>query len=137
MVDSSRNSLLPILHYDDTRGALRFLTDVLGFREAVTASDDEGDVVHAELVWPGGGALVVGGTKHTDSIHGEMQAGHSAIYLATDDVDLIHNRARRAGCAILETPQHTKFGSGADSYTCTVRDPEGNLWTLGTYRGDY
>ncbi|QUH04980.1 VOC family protein [Saccharopolyspora erythraea] len=137
MADSSRTALLPILHYDDTRTALRFLTGVLGFREALAASDEEGDVVHAELVWPGGGALVVGGTKHTDSVHGGMRAGSSAIYLATDDVDAVHERVRKADGDVVEPPHHAKFGSGADSYTFTVRDPEGNLWTFGTYGGAF
>lgn len=92
-------------------------------------------MVHAELTWPGGGALVIGGTKHTDGVHGGLRPGTSAIYLVTDDVDAIHERVREAGGAVPEPPHHARFGNGADSYTCTVRDPEGNLWTFGTYRG--
>ncbi|GAA2813932.1 VOC family protein [Saccharopolyspora taberi] len=128
-------ALLPILHYDDTRAACRFLVDVLGFREELAATDDVGDIVHAELSWPEGGALVVGGTKHVDSVHGQMRAGSSAIYLATDEVDAVHDRVREAGGEVLEPPHNARFGSGAESYTLTVRDPEGNLWTFGTYRG--
>ncbi|GAA2344607.1 VOC family protein [Saccharopolyspora halophila] len=134
MADNSRTGLLPILHYDDTRSAVQFLTEVLGFRQEVAASDAEGDIVHAELAWPGGGALVIGGTKHTDGVHGRMRAGNSAIYLATDEVDLIHDRAREAGAEIAEAPHRATFGSGTESYVCTVRDPECNLWTIGTYR---
>jgi 4-carboxymuconolactone decarboxylase len=137
MTDSSPTALLPIVHYDDTQAALRFLIDVLGFQEILAATDDDGDVVHAELCWSGGGGLVVGGTKHTDSVHGEMRAGSSAIYLATDDVDAIHDRVRKACGEVVEPPHNTKFGSGAESYTSTVRDPEGNLWTFGTYRGAF
>ncbi|MDA3645395.1 VOC family protein [Saccharopolyspora indica] len=134
MIENSPTALLPVLHYDDTRAAVRFLVDVLGFQEALVATDDEGDVVHAELAWPGGGALVLGGTKHVDSVHGGMRAGSNAIYLVSDEVDAVHQRVLAAGGDVLEPPHHAKFGSGADSYTLTVRDPEGNLWTFGTYR---
>jgi uncharacterized glyoxalase superfamily protein PhnB len=65
----SGSSVWPVLHYDDTRAALRHLVDVLGFQELVVAADDDGDVMHAELGWPDGGRLVFGSTKHVDSVH--------------------------------------------------------------------
>lgn len=129
------SSVWPVLHYDDTRSALRFLVDVFGFREVIAVADDEGEVVHAELDWPGGGSLVFGSTKHTDSVHGRMQAGASAVYLVTEDVDAVYERVRAARGKVLEAPHETEFGSGGASYTCTAQDPEGNLWTFGTYRG--
>lgn len=130
-----RSSVWPILHYDDTRAALRFLVEVIGFRKAVAAADEEGDIIHAELRWPGGGALVFGSTKHTASVHGQMTAGAGALYVITDDVDGIHEQVRSAGGDVVEAPHETEFGSGAQSYAFTTRDPEGNLWTFGTYRG--
>ncbi|SFT61025.1 Uncharacterized conserved protein PhnB, glyoxalase superfamily [Actinopolyspora lacussalsi subsp. righensis] len=135
MTDSSASSVWPILHYDDTRAALRFLVDVLGFHEVLAVPDDEGDIVHAELRRPGGGALVFGSTKHTDGVHGRMRAGSSAVYIVTEEVDAVHSRVKAAGGDVVEAPHHTEFGSGAGSYALTVRDPEGNLWTFGTYRG--
>ena len=76
----------PILHYDDTGAALRFLVDAFGFRVALAVDDEDGDVIHAEMRWPDGGAVVFGSTKHTDSIHGQMRPGTSACYVVTDDV---------------------------------------------------
>jgi len=132
---ASASTVWPILHYDDTNAALRYLIDVLGFDEAITATDDEGDVVHAELSWPGGGALVFGGTKHTESVHGRLPAGTSALYIVTDDPEEVHKRVLDAGGEVLEAPHETQFGSGASSVVFTTRDPEGNLWTFGTYTG--
>jgi uncharacterized glyoxalase superfamily protein PhnB len=132
----SMSSVWPVLHYDDTRTALRFLVDVLGFREMVAVPDDEGDIVHAELSWPGGGSLVFGSTKHTDSVHGAMKPGTAASYVITDAVDAVHERVLQGeGGAVVQEPSETRFGSGADVYAFTARDPEGNLWTFGTYRG--
>lgn len=132
--ETAPSSIWPILHYDDTQAALRFLVDVLGFGEVVVAADDSGRIVHAELSGPGGGRLVFGSTSHTDSVHGAMRPGTSAVYVVTDDVDAVCRRVRDAHGVVLEPPQHTRFGSGAEAYVCTVQDPEGNLWTFGTYR---
>jgi uncharacterized glyoxalase superfamily protein PhnB len=128
------SSVWPILHYDDTRAALRHLVEVLGFDELLVATDDDGDVIHAELGWPGGGVLVFGSTKHVDSVHGGMRAGSSALYVITEDVDAVHARVAHAGGDVVEAPHDTRFGSGASSRVFTARDPEGNLWTFGTYR---
>ncbi|MFG2736939.1 VOC family protein [Streptomyces carpaticus] len=133
--DASLSSVWPVLHYDDTGAALRFLVEVLGFTEAVAAPDEHGGIGHAEVRWPGGGALVFGSTRHKDSVHGRMRAGSSAVYVVTDEVDAVHRRVCDAGGDVLEPPHRTVFGSGAAAYVCTVRDPEGNLWTFGTYRG--
>lgn len=130
------SSVWPILHYDDTRTALRFFVEVFGFEEVVTATDDQQDIVHAELRWPGGGSLVFGSTRHTDSVHGSMKSGASAVYVATDDVDEVHRRVSAADLGtVVVAPAMTKFGSGDAAYAFTAADPEGNLWTFGTYPG--
>ncbi|KFG72656.1 VOC family protein [Streptomyces mutabilis] len=133
--DALPSSVWPVLHYDDTKEALRFLVGVLGFEQVVAAPDEHGGIGHAELRWPGGGALVFGSTRHTDSVHGQMRAGSSAVYVVSDDVDAVHQRVVDAGGEVLEAPHQTRFGSGAAAYVCTVQDPEGNLWTFGTYCG--
>ncbi|MFC8875573.1 MULTISPECIES: VOC family protein [Streptomyces] len=133
--DASLSSVWPVLHYDDTKAALRFLVDVLGFEQVVASPDEHGGIGHAELRWPGGGALVFGSTRHTDSVHGRMRAGTSAVYVVSDEVDAVHRRVVDAGGEVLEAPHETRFGSGAAAYVCTVQDPEGNLWTFGTYQG--
>jgi uncharacterized glyoxalase superfamily protein PhnB len=66
---SEQPTVWPRLRYDDAPGAIRFLVDVFGFREALVAPDDQGDVVHAELRRPEGGGVMLGSTKHTDSVH--------------------------------------------------------------------
>jgi uncharacterized glyoxalase superfamily protein PhnB len=125
----------PVLHYHDTAAALRFLVDAFGFRAALVVHDAEREVIHAEMRWPTGGAVVFGSTKHIDSVHGQMRAGTSACYVVTDDVDAIFERAGRASAEIVEPPHDTAFGSGVPTRAFTARDPEGNLWTFGTYRG--
>jgi uncharacterized glyoxalase superfamily protein PhnB len=128
-------TIWPILHYDDTTLARRFLIDAFGFRETIAVTDDDGDVIHCELRWPEGGALVFGSTKHTDGVHNAMRAGSSAVYVVTDDVDAVHDRAVRAGASVVQAPHDTTFGSGVATRAFTAADREGNLWTFGSYRG--
>jgi uncharacterized glyoxalase superfamily protein PhnB len=113
----------PVLHYDDTAGALRFLVDAFGFRAAIAVDDDDGDPVHPELRWPAGG------------VHGETRAATSAVYVVADDVDAVSERAVATNAEIVEPPHQTAFGSAVPTRAFTARDPEGNLWTFGTYRG--
>ncbi|MHA6622719.1 VOC family protein [Pseudonocardia sp. DLS-67] len=121
----------PALRYDDAPAALRFLVDVFGFREALVVPDDSGDITHAELRWPEGGAVMFGSTKHTEGGHEEMRSGVGFVYVVTDHVDDVYARARAAGADVTRELEDTDFGS----HTFSVRDPEGNHWTFGTYRG--
>lgn len=132
---SPQPSVWPILHYDDTEAALRFLVDVLGFRETLVARDDDGEIIHAELRWPAGGTILFGSAQHHDSVHGRMRPGAGAMYVPTGEVGAIYRRARAAGASIAQSPRHTTFGSGSSAYAFTVHDTEGYLWTFGTYPG--
>jgi uncharacterized glyoxalase superfamily protein PhnB len=135
MPSAPEPTVWPVLHYDDSNAALEFLVDAFGFEAALAVRDDEGDVIHAELRWPAGGALVFGSTKHVDSVHGEMRAGTGACYVVAEDPDAVFARATAANAEVVAPPQETAFGSGVATRAFTARDPEGNLWTFGTYRG--
>jgi uncharacterized glyoxalase superfamily protein PhnB len=135
MPASPAPTVWPVLHYDDTNAALHFLVHAFGFRAVIAVRDDDEEVIHAEMRWPAGGAVVFGSTKHVDSVHGAMRAGTSACYVVADDVDGVYRRALGANAEIVEAPHETTFGSGIATRAFTARDPEGNLWTFGHYRG--
>lgn len=121
----------PALRYRDAPAAMTFLTEVFGFREALRVPDDTGDIAHAELRWPEGGAVMLGSTRHRDGMHGEMHAGTHSVYVVSDRVDELYQQVRAAGVEVASELEDTDYGS----HTFTVRDPEGNHWTFGTYRG--
>ena len=123
----------PILHYDNPRHAVDFLAAAFGFLVTVEAADAEGDPIHVELRWPAGGTIVVGSTRHTGGVHEGLHG--AALYVVTDDVDGVHARAERHGAEIVNAPHRTRFGSGVEARAFTARDPEGTLWTFGTYGG--
>lgn len=119
------------LRAHDARALIRFLVDVLGFEETVVYGD--GDVVHhAQLSWPPGGGVMLGSVRDVPDDPWPIPPGTGGAYVVTDDIDDIFRRAKDAGAEILTEPHHTDYGS----YDFALRDPEGNRWSFGTYRGE-
>jgi uncharacterized glyoxalase superfamily protein PhnB len=58
--------------------------------------------------------------------------GHAVTYLVCDDPDALLERATAAGAEVARPMAEEDYGSRG----FTVRDPEGNLWSLGTYAGE-
>ena len=123
----------PTVNYVDAPGAIRFLVDVLGFveRAAYTDESDESVIVHAELRWPEGGGVMLGTANRPDSVFSQMPTGVSSVYVVTDDPAPIHARAVAAGAEMVRDLAETDYGS----LDFSVRDPEGNIWSFGTYPG--
>jgi uncharacterized glyoxalase superfamily protein PhnB len=118
----------PTLRARDARALIRFLVDAFGFVEVAVYG--EGDqVAHAELAWPPGGGLMLG--SHRDD-GWALQPGTFGAYVVTDDPDGLHDRALKAGATVVRELNETDYGSREFG----VRDPEGNLWSFGTYRGE-
>ena len=57
-------------------------------------------------------------------------AGRYSLYVLVEDPDAHLARASEAGAAIERELSDTDYGSRE----YTARDPEGNLWSFGTYR---
>jgi uncharacterized glyoxalase superfamily protein PhnB len=128
---STTTAVWPALRYRDARAAIAFLIEAFGFEEVVSYAGATEDVVaHAELRWPRGGGVMLGSAR-PDSTIASLPPGTGAVYLVTDDPDGVYERARGAGAEIVSGPQDTDYGSR----DFTARDPEGVLWSFGTYAG--
>jgi uncharacterized glyoxalase superfamily protein PhnB len=123
----------PTLRARDARALIRFLVDVVGFEETLVVG--EGDrVQHCELSWPAGGGIMLGsaGERGADD-RWALQPGSFGCYAVTDDVDKIYDRVKDApGVTIVTEPADADYGN----HEFAMRDPEGNLWSFGTYRGE-
>lgn len=126
--EAPQPNVWPTLRARDASALIEFLVGAFGFVEAARY-EDGGVVQHAELGWPLGGGIMLGddrpGTSWT------KQPGSGATYVVADDVDALHERAAAAGAEIVEAPVDRDYGSRE----FIARDPEGNLWSFGTYRG--
>lgn len=123
----------PCLSYRDARTAVAFLTTAFGFKEAAlyARESDPSIVEHAELRWPGGGGVMLGTAGKDDSPFGTRVPGNEAVYVVTEDPDALFDQAVSAGAEVVQGLKDEDYGSRG----FTVRDPEGNLWSFGTYGG--
>lgn len=134
-MDTTRTpTVWPVLIYDDARAAIRFLVAAFGFAEAAVYADEEDErrVVHAELRLPGGGGVMLGSTGAGSEPFTSLPRGSASIYVVTDEPDALFERATSAGAEVVRGLRDEDYGSRG----FTVRDPEGNLWSFGTYAGD-
>lgn len=122
----------PIVNYADAPAAIRFLGEAFGFEERlVVPGERPGEVAHAELRFPEGGGVMVGTADRPESVFSQLPTGVASVYVVTDEPDALFDRATAAGAPLVRGLQDEDYGSRGFS----VRDPEGNLWSFGTYRG--
>ena len=121
----------PTLRARDARALIRFLVDGFGFEETVVYGD--GDLVeHAQLSWPLGGGVMLGSARERPDDPWPLRPGSFGGYVVTDEPDALRDRAVAAGAQLIQDIEETDYGSRG----FTVRDPEGNRWSFGTYRGE-
>lgn len=120
----------PTLRAKDARALIAFLVEAFGFQEVV-AYGEGGTVAHAELVWPAGGGLMLGSVRSDSADPLALQPGRAGTYVVTNDPDVVFARATTAGAEVLRAPEDTDYGFREFS----VKDPEGNRWSFGTYAG--
>ena len=122
----------PAFRARDARALIRFLVDAFGFEETVVYG--EGDLVHhAQLSWPPGGGIMLGSARPDDMDDtGPVAPGSFGCYVVTDEPDALFARAVTAGAEVIAGLHDTDYGSR----DFAVRDPEGNRWSFGTYRGE-
>ncbi|MFD0000430.1 VOC family protein [Nocardia sp. NPDC127526] len=120
----------PTLTYRDARAAIRFLEQAFGF-ETIACYGEGERVDHAELAWPGGGALMLGSAREGSAIK-DLPAGVGSVYIVVDDPDALCARAKAAGATMVrDLTDQTDYESR--DFVC--RDPEGVYWSFGTYAG--
>jgi uncharacterized glyoxalase superfamily protein PhnB len=120
-------NVTPEVGYLDPSAAVQWLTEVLGMRRGLVVSGPDRAVAHAELWWKDGAVFVSRVEEGPDSV------GRSVVCLAAQDeaeVDRIYERALEQEAPIAFPLTDTAFGS----HQCALSDPEGNTWTIGTYR---
>ena len=126
-------TVIPALQYQDAPAAIEFLCRAFGFEKNAVYEGEGGSIAHAQLKL-GNGMVMLGSAKDTE--YGKLlvrprDAGGvtMSVYVIVEDADAHFARAKAAGAEIAREPVTQDYG-GRD-YTC--KDPEGNVWTFGTY----
>jgi uncharacterized glyoxalase superfamily protein PhnB len=117
--------IIPTLRYKDAKGAIDFLERAFGLERKAVYENDDGTVGHAELTY-GRGMVMLGTSGAGDP---QFETNHSSIYVIVEDPDAVYGRAKAAGAEISRELEDMDYGSRE----FTARDPEGNVWSFGTY----
>ena len=130
---TSRPTVFATLQAHDAPALIDYYVRALGF--VLAARYDDGELVaHAQLNWPeGSGALMMG--SHAPGKEWTREPGTAGVYLVTSDPAAISARVAAAipelGGEIVRALAATDHGGSE----FTVRDPEGNLFSIGDYPG--
>lgn len=119
-------TIFPALTFKDAKVSIEWLERVLGAERVAVYENDDGLVAHAEVRI--GASSVMAGDERAGSR--ATPPGVSVIYVVVPDADAAYERAKAAGADVTE-PVDQDYGSR----DVTVTDPDGNRWSLGTYRG--
>jgi uncharacterized glyoxalase superfamily protein PhnB len=138
MTDQKQPTVFHSLSYADAPAAVEFLAAAFGFvaNGVYTDETDPTLVVHAQMDWPPGGGIMLGSSRNRAGDEAWVDStGRSQCYCVTEtdeDVDRIHAQAVAAGATSVRAPEDQGYGGRG----CTLRDPEGNQWSFGSYRGE-
>ena len=116
-------TIIPTLRYEDPRAAIDFLERAFGF-ERKSVHESDGEVQHAEITF-GRGVVIIGQSRPGDP----FETGRAVLYGIVEDPDAHHDRAKAAGARILMELTDQDYGSREYA----AADPEGNVWSFGTY----
>jgi uncharacterized glyoxalase superfamily protein PhnB len=123
-------SIYPVLKYSDAHAAVDFLERAFGFQRHAVHEGEAGAIAHAELRF--GDQVVMLSSAGVGDPAYDQGLGRTTVYVVVDEVDALFDTAKAAAAEIVLAPTDQDYGSRDFS----VRDPEGNIWSFGTYRPD-
>lgn len=134
MSNNTPTAIWPVLAFREARTEMAFLREAFGLEERVVIAreDDPSIIEHGEMRWPGGPGIMFGSAGKDDSPFGTRMPGNDSVYVVCDDPDGLYARATAAGADVVRGLRDEDYGSRG----FTVRDPEGILWSFGTYKGE-
>jgi uncharacterized glyoxalase superfamily protein PhnB len=120
-----------VVSYVDAAEGIRFVTEVLGFEELVLVRGDDGSIRHSEYRWPEGGIVQVASWVEGNEFI--KPPGEQSLYVVTQDPHALWARCQAAGVEVIRAPEEPHYDPGGMGFS--VRDPEGNAWSFGSYAG--
>jgi uncharacterized glyoxalase superfamily protein PhnB len=131
---NTKASVVPCLRYRDAPAAIAWLCRAFGFEQQLVVPNEDGSIAHAQLSF-GNGMVMLSSIFDTEFgrllTQPDEQGNRNSqtCYLVVADADAVYRRAREVGAVIVLDIKDEDYGGRG--FTC--RDPEGHLWSLGTY----
>lgn len=129
---SRHQALFPFLRYKDATAAIEWLSEAFGFEiDMVVPGETDGSIAHAQMRHRG--SIVMLGSFQDDDLGlrapTDLGGVNQGIYVVIDDAEAHYATAKAAGAEIVMELTRTDYGS----HDYSAKDPEGNLWSFGTY----
>ena len=121
----TEHTITPYLCVKDGAAAISFYEQVLGAKETMRMTDEQGRIGHAEVSI--GGVAVMLSDEHPEiNVVSPTTLGNSpvSLHILVDDVDGTFERAVAAGAQGERPPQDEVYGER----TAVLRDPFGHRW---------
>ena len=134
MPDRTRPTIIPCLRYRDAPAAIEWLCRAFGFQKQLVVPNHDGTIAHAQLTL-GNGMIMLGSAADSEfgrlfKQPGEIGGAETQTpYVIVEEVDAHYARAKTAGATLVRDIQDEDYGGRG--YSC--RDPEGHLWSFGSY----
>jgi uncharacterized glyoxalase superfamily protein PhnB len=125
---------IPAIRYANADKAIDWLKQALGFTAKAVHRDNNGVVVHAELLLGNGMVMIGTCGQNKETAHWFVQPSAvggvtASVYLIVPECEPVYATAKAAGAEILQKLQAKDYGGKA----FIVRDPEGQIWSIGEY----
>jgi uncharacterized glyoxalase superfamily protein PhnB len=131
--DAMSSTVIPGMRYRDAARMLDWLCDAFGFERHLVVPGAHGTIAHAQLRF-GTGMIMLGSVR--DDEFGRLLrpvekvgATTQSAYVVVPDADAHYARAKAAGAEIVVALKDEDYGGRG--YSC--RDPEGQVWSFGTF----
>jgi uncharacterized glyoxalase superfamily protein PhnB len=128
------STVIPTMRYRDANAAIEWLCKAFGFEKHLVVPGENGTVAHAQLSF--GNGMIMLGSAREDEFGQWVKPpretggiGTQSAYVIVEDADAHHARAKLAGAEIVMEVEDQDYGGRL--YSCL--DPEGHLWSFGTY----
>ena len=129
------STIIPAMRYRDAPAAIDFLCRAFGFAKNAVYANPDGTIAHAQLTL-GGGMIMLGsvsnGSPYSELIRQPDEIGGAETQspcIVVEDCDAVYKTAKEAGANIVMDIADMDYGGRA--FSC--RDPEGHLWSVGSY----
>jgi uncharacterized glyoxalase superfamily protein PhnB len=128
------STVIAAMRYHDANAAIEWLCKAFGFEKHLVVPGENRTVVHAQLTF--GNGMIMLGSAREDEFGQWIKSpreiggiGTQSAYVIVEDADAHYSRAKAAGAEIVMEVEDQDYGGRL--YSC--RDPEGHLWSFGTY----
>lgn len=126
------HTITPQLTCRDAARAIDFYKRVFGAKELMRSPDPSGKIMHAELQF-GDSRIMVNDEFPGMAVAPNPSAPHSSsLFLYTENVDALYNRAIQDGCKVDMPLDNMFWGDRYGKFT----DPFGHQWGVATHVED-